>query len=158
MKPILLLATITMGSAAFGQSPPDVPESHWASKAVSDLYRLGVLKGYPDGLYRGTRPVSRYEMAQAINALFGTQQDQIAKSAAEIDELRQRISSRTGMAQVDVQGLADMRRRLDSLESDVTNLETLRPQMRDLTTQFESMSEQLRKIREDLQIMRNKLQ
>jgi hypothetical protein len=31
----------------------DVPADHWAAKAVGDLRALGMLKGYPDGRYRG---------------------------------------------------------------------------------------------------------
>ena len=33
----------------------DVPADHWAAKAVGDLRALGLLDGYPDGLYRKTR-------------------------------------------------------------------------------------------------------
>ncbi|MEZ0325654.1 MAG: S-layer homology domain-containing protein [Fimbriimonas sp.] len=155
MKRTLVLASLAFASVALAQSPPDVPESHWASKAVADLYRLGILRGYPDGLYRGTRPVSRYEMAEAINALFGKQQNQTNGLTSELQALQARVKP---PQQVNVEGLADMRRRLDNLESDVRQLEALRPEMQELTKRFESLTEQLRKIREDVRIVRNKRQ
>jgi hypothetical protein len=38
---------------ALGEGFPDVPPTHWASKATRELKALGLLKGYPDGLFRG---------------------------------------------------------------------------------------------------------
>jgi hypothetical protein len=32
---------------------PDVPPNHWAAKAVFELQEAGLLKGYPNGLFRG---------------------------------------------------------------------------------------------------------
>jgi hypothetical protein len=32
---------------------PDVPKNHWASNAVKELKAHGLLKGYPDGKFRG---------------------------------------------------------------------------------------------------------
>lgn len=36
-----------------GEGFPDVPPTHWASKATRALKDKGLLKGYPDGLFRG---------------------------------------------------------------------------------------------------------
>lgn len=47
----------------------DVPASHWANKAVYNLVKLGVVQGYPDGTFRGTRAVTRYEMAVYLSNL-----------------------------------------------------------------------------------------
>ena len=44
----------------------DVPQSHWAYEAVSDLQTKGILLGYPDGYFRGKRPLTRYEFAVAL--------------------------------------------------------------------------------------------
>lgn len=49
---------------------PDVPENHWAYEALAKMKREGLLVGYPDGLFRGGRPASRYEMAVALHALY----------------------------------------------------------------------------------------
>jgi len=41
----------------------DVPEGHWAYDAVSQLVKDGLIVGYPDGLFKGNRPMTRYEAA-----------------------------------------------------------------------------------------------
>ena len=48
----------------------DVPQSHWAYEAVSDLQTKGILLGYPDGYFRGKRPLTRYEFAVALERLL----------------------------------------------------------------------------------------
>jgi len=47
----------------------DVPDDHWAASAVYDLVKLGVTKGYPDGTFRGNKPITRYETAVLISKL-----------------------------------------------------------------------------------------
>lgn len=44
----------------------DVPMNHWAYDAIGQLAAHGILSGYPDGLYRGKQPTTRYEMASAL--------------------------------------------------------------------------------------------
>ena len=56
---------------AFAQDNfPDVPTNHWAYEALARMKRDGLLVGYPDGLYRGGRPASRYELAVAMHAVY----------------------------------------------------------------------------------------
>lgn len=45
---------------------PDVPENHWAYEAVSTMAKNGLVKGYPDGEFKGDRTMTRYEFAQII--------------------------------------------------------------------------------------------
>lgn len=49
---------------------PDTQENHWAYEALARMKAAGLLVGYPDGLFRGARPASRYEMAVALHALW----------------------------------------------------------------------------------------
>lgn len=44
----------------------DVPMNHWAYDAIGQLAAKGILSGYPDGLYKGNRSMTRYEAASAI--------------------------------------------------------------------------------------------
>jgi len=48
----------------------DVPAEHWAYQAVDALRAKGILIGYPDGLYRGKRTLTRYEFAVALKRLL----------------------------------------------------------------------------------------
>lgn len=36
-----------------GLTFPDVPSNHWAADAVQILHKAGLIRGYPDGLFRG---------------------------------------------------------------------------------------------------------
>ncbi len=44
----------------------DVPEDHWAGDSLNLLSDMGILKGYPDGEFKGDRPVTRYELAVVL--------------------------------------------------------------------------------------------
>src|SRR5690606_4720523 len=45
----------------------DVNPDHWASQAISELINkyCGIMVGYPDNTFRGSREMTRYEMAAA---------------------------------------------------------------------------------------------
>jgi hypothetical protein len=65
-----LLAGVSMG-VANAQSKAtgpfaDVPTDHWAYSSVEKLRSAGIVIGYPDGTYGGTKPISRYEFATAV--------------------------------------------------------------------------------------------
>ena len=61
---ILLFATIT--SPASADQFKDVPDDHWAAEYVSAVKASGVMKGYPDGTFKGEQPITRYELAAAL--------------------------------------------------------------------------------------------
>lgn len=48
----------------------DLPTDHWAYESVRNLAELGVLRGYPDGRFDGTRAVTRFEMATVAARLL----------------------------------------------------------------------------------------
>ena len=57
--------TTSTDSADVAQAGPlsDVPLNSWAYDAVDQLAKDGIIKGYPDGTYKGNRPMTRYEAA-----------------------------------------------------------------------------------------------
>ncbi len=59
------LLFVATGRPALAASA-DVPFDHWAYDAVDQLQKAGVLIGYPDGLIRGKRAMTRYEFAEAV--------------------------------------------------------------------------------------------
>ena len=44
----------------------DVPMNHWAYDAIGQLAVHHIVDGYPDGLYRGKQPATRYEIASVV--------------------------------------------------------------------------------------------
>jgi len=45
----------------------DVAVDHWAYEGVRILAEKGIIIGYPDGTFRGHQPLTRYEMATALD-------------------------------------------------------------------------------------------
>ena len=63
MIPVLTL--MAYGEVKF----KDVPANHWAAKSVYNLVKLGITQGYPDGTFRGTKNITRYETAIFLSKL-----------------------------------------------------------------------------------------
>lgn len=57
------LFTLSIAHAETTVTYYDVPRGHWAEAAVAGLTQKGILEGYPDGRFDGTRATTRYEMA-----------------------------------------------------------------------------------------------
>ena len=57
---------------------PDVAENHWAYQYVEDLQKQGIIEGYPDGLFKGDRSMTRYEFAAML--------DRALRNGAKLDE------------------------------------------------------------------------
>ncbi|MEM8640196.1 MAG: iron uptake porin [Cyanobacteria bacterium P01_G01_bin.54] len=101
----------------------DVNPSDWAYQALDDLARrYDCLKGYPNGTFRGNRPLTRYEFAAGLNACFS----QIERLIAAIDPnavLPDDLSTLERLSE-DFEGeLSVLSSRVDGLESRVTFLE-----------------------------------
>ena len=70
---VLALAAAFWPVAAAQELPfYDLPTDHWAYESVRNLAELGVLQGYPDGRFDGTRAVTRYELATVAARLCST--------------------------------------------------------------------------------------
>lgn len=67
---------------------PDTPENHWAYEALAKLKKDGLLVGYPDGLYRGSRTATRYELAVAIHSAFTNLKNTTDGLQTQIDALK----------------------------------------------------------------------
>ncbi|WP_202630417.1 S-layer homology domain-containing protein [Deinococcus alpinitundrae] len=78
---LALTAALSFGFAAAQDTAPaapaaqvpaltDVPAGHWAKDAIDKLVSQGVILGYPDGTFRGTQNLTRYEAAVIIARLL----------------------------------------------------------------------------------------
>lgn len=66
MKKIALLLVVVFATMAFANPFSDVKFNHWAYDAVSKLAAKGIITGYPDGTFKGQKPLTRYDMAVMI--------------------------------------------------------------------------------------------
>jgi len=74
----VLVAVLAVALPALAANPfVDVPLNHWAYDAVSKLSAAGIIVGYPDGTFQGSKPVTRYEFAMAV-----------ARALAKVDETK----------------------------------------------------------------------
>ncbi|WP_309571751.1 S-layer homology domain-containing protein [Deinococcus sp.] len=77
---LVLTAALSFGMASAQTDAPatatqvptltDVPAGHWAKDAIDKLVTRGIILGYPDGTYRGTQNLTRYEAAVIIARLL----------------------------------------------------------------------------------------
>src|ERR1700731_640148 len=113
----LLLAAYFVGAALIVSGPAsatpfsDVPANHWAYQAIQSLAADGLVEGYPDGKFKGDRPLTRYEMAVLVARVIAKLQANGAgyASKADLDKLQKLIDA--------------LKDELDSLGVRVTNLE-----------------------------------
>ena len=71
---LLLASSLALGvlcatnQAAMATPFSDVPANHWAYQYIQSLAADGLIDGYPDGKFKGDRPLTRYEMAVIVRA------------------------------------------------------------------------------------------
>jgi len=67
----------------------------WAQPAVQHVKQEGVMTGYPNGSFQGSRAATRYELAASLSKLLRQLNDDIARleasqgSAAEVQALKE---------------------------------------------------------------------
>ena len=106
-----VLAATTLSSTAFAAQNPfkDLPEGHWAYDAVAMLARDGVLEGYGDGNFNGSRTMNRYEMAEIVAKAAEKYGTAALKDKGVLRKLEREFATE----------LKDMDVRLTAVESDV---------------------------------------
>jgi len=101
----------------------DVSPNDWAYAALSDLVqRYNCIAGYPNGTFRGDRPLSRYEFAAGLNACLQQIERLIAESTANFVSRDDLETVKKLMAEFEAE-LAMLTTRVDNLDSRVAFLE-----------------------------------
>ncbi len=65
-----LLPAINLFAGVVRAQFADVPAGHYAESSVLKLTQLGILSGFPDGLYRGKQPVDRFQLALILSRMW----------------------------------------------------------------------------------------
>lgn len=100
---IVAFAGAERGGAAAGFW--DVGPTQQAYHAVQELTDDGIVTGYPDGTFRGNRPITRYEMALMLDRLLVHLQAQQATTASKHD-------------------IDGMQKLIDGVEDEIVSLQT----------------------------------
>lgn len=139
MKRLLILVAVLAAVVAPAQqgAPSDVPRNHWAFPAVDELFRAGILQGYPSGSFYGSRPATRFELSSmlaAVNASLSVLQ------APAVPPFQ------SGMSDLQ-KALADLRLNMASVGADVSELKgtmgDLRQELSGLRSKLDEMRKQL---------------
>ncbi|MFC5849453.1 S-layer homology domain-containing protein [Deinococcus petrolearius] len=114
----------------------DVPADHWARQAVALAMSKGWITGFPDGTFRGTQPLTRYQAALIFTRVLSSDALQGATSA-ELQVFQ------AGMASVQ-QELALALGRIDALATLVGEQQA---QLQDAAAQGQASAEQIAALR-----------
>jgi len=159
MKRVLLslgvAALMSVSVAAFAQNYPDVPTGHWAYEAIDSLTQQGVLKGYPDGKFKGKTPLTRYEFAVAIRDALNEVQKRIddatSKLNSKIDGIKPATpESKPALTAEQEQALAsipDLAAQLKKLQEEGATLRRLATEFQD---ELASMGVDVESVKKDL--------
>lgn len=141
----LLFPAVAQGQENF----PDVAANHWAYAAVSRMKAEGILVGYPDGLFRGSRPASRYEMAVALYAAYRKLKDLTSSLQSSLDALTKSRDTANQVREIS-DAIAQLQSQLDALKGygpDIADLkrasDTFELELEQLGVNVEAMRREL---------------
>lgn len=115
----VLTAAMVAPAFATDDNFPDTPANHWAFEALARMKKEGLLVGYPDGLYRGGRPASRYEMACAVNAVYAALRSAQDGLDSQMKTMEDKFGGGGGVSKADWDNL---KAAIDALKSDVAGM------------------------------------
>lgn len=145
-----LVMSVGILSSAIAQDQfPDVPENHWAYEALANMKRNGLLVGYPDGLFRGGRPATRYEMAVAIHATYQHLKNITDGLQTQINELK-----RPGGEPVNLKPIQDA---LEALQRDVNSMKGWGDDIANLKRMAATFEKELASMGVDVEAMKKDL-
>ena len=107
---ILVLSAALATTAAFAAAKlqtkfNDIPAGHWATEAVEAIAADGLITGYQDGTFQGTRNLTRYEAATIfyrllqsgkLQAMPATTQTTVQQGIAEVGPELTALTTRVG--------------------------------------------------------------
>jgi hypothetical protein len=168
----LLAASVVLISVTAAQAQdnfPDVPANHWAYEALNRMKKDGLLVGYPDGLFRGGRPASRYELAVAMHAVYTNLKNVTDGLDSQLNALKSTkgdwatqgdvavLKEALAALQTDLaamkgygQDIADLKRASDTFEKELTqlgvNVQAMKDDLKDLAGRVKTLEDKKPKI------------
>lgn len=145
-----VLVSAIAGTATAQSNFPDVPENHWAYEALARMKKEGLLMGYPDGLYRGPRAATRYELAVAMHAVWTNLKTVTDGLDSQIKALESKVGG-------DESDLANLKAAVEQLKADVASIKgwgddiaALKKAASTFEAEFKSMGVDIEKMKKDL--------
>lgn len=121
-------STAQLESDAIGQVTSvtqlsDVQPTDWAYQALQSLVeRYNCIVGYPDGTYKGSRALTRYEFAAGVNACLDRMSELLAASTADL-ATKADLATLQRLQEEFAAELAQLRNQVDTLDARTAVLE-----------------------------------
>jgi hypothetical protein len=148
---------IAMVTPAFAQGFPDVADTHWAYEAVTRLKKEGIITGYPDGTFQGKKPITRYELATLIYAIYQNTKNVTDGLTSQIEALEARVNamkpSQGGNSGSDTTTMAALK----ALQSDVSSMKAWGSDVAQLKKMASSYEKELSSLGVDVEAMKKDL-
>lgn len=132
---------------------PDVPDNHWAYQALENMKREGILVGYPDGMFRGARPASRYEMAVAINAAYQKLMSMMSGMSDQLKALDDKVNGLMGLPGE----VKELRDQLAALKATVDGMQAWKDDIDNLKKLAEKFEKELASLGVDVEALKKDL-
>ena len=131
---------------------PDVPDNHWAYEAVEGMKKAGCLVGYPDGMFRGGRPMSRYEFAAAAYACYNKMMGMYSDLSKQISDCMDACKKMGGGGDTSAleKQLADLKSQVDGMKGWGARVGDLEKMSKEFEKELASMGVDMKKMRSDL--------
>ncbi|WP_017317998.1 iron uptake porin [Mastigocladopsis repens] len=101
----------------------DVQPTDWVFQALQSLVeRYGCIAGYPNGTFRGSRAMTRYEFAAGLNACLNRINELIAQATTDLVS-KEDLATLQRLEQEFTPELATLRGRVDALEAHTAQLQ-----------------------------------
>ena len=114
---------INQGQVSSVSQLSDVQPTDWAFGALQSLVeRYGCIAGYPNGTYRGNRPMTRYEFAAGLNACLDRVNELIATATSDLVN-KADLATLQKLQEEFATELATLRGRIDALEARTAEIE-----------------------------------
>ena len=114
---LTLLLAINLSTGVVRAQFADIPAGHYAEGSVLKLTQLGILSGFPDGLYRGEQSVNRFELALILSRMWDNwSTEQLGDVWSEIVSLEAQLAEVRGQSE----GIRRHEAALMRLEADLT--------------------------------------
>ncbi len=97
---VTIIIIVALNSALYAGYFKDVPTNHWAYKPAVALSKLGILKGYPDGTFRGEQQVTRYQLAVALYNMVLYVQEYVTDKTKNLVSVNSIYSLRTEISKI----------------------------------------------------------
>ena len=132
----LIFANINSVQAADKKMYTDVPLNHWAYKAVEDLTEKGLIVGFPNGTFKGNKPLTRYSFAMVVSRM--------------LDRYSELLESGNFVSQKDLKTLEDL------VSEFVNEIETISEDVKNLKADVKDIKEDVQTNKTDIAELKEK--